>query len=96
MSESIPAKPALLPLDPNDLTKGKLVQVNYKGMKLLEKVASVAANGYVIVRCLEKQLGVREGQQLERKGDTCFYNYVYSSSVTPNIVKVGRKWLWTY
>lgn len=62
MSESIAAKPALLPLDPNDLTKEKWVQVNYKGKRFLEKVASVAANGYVIVRCLEKPFGIRESQ----------------------------------
>ena len=82
MSEPMAMKSAPLRLDPNDLTEGERVQVNYEGKKFLENVVSIATNSHVNVRCLGKPFGVRESQQLERKDDTCFYNHVYLLSVT--------------
>lgn len=76
MSEPMALISALLLLDPNDLTEREPVQVNYEGENFLGKLVFAAASGQVVVRCLEKQIGVREVQQLEREDDTCSYNHV--------------------
>ena len=60
MSVPMVTKSALLLLDPNDLTEGEWVQVYHKGKEFLRKVVSVAGNGQVKVRCLEKSFGVTE------------------------------------
>ena len=65
MSEPMALISALLLLDPNDLTEREPVQVNYEGENFLGKLVFAAASGQVVVRCLEKQIGVREVQQLE-------------------------------
>lgn len=69
MSEPMALISALLLLDPNDLTEREPVQVNYEGENFLGKLVFAAASGQVVVRCLEKQIGVRED-------DTCSYNHV--------------------
>ena len=45
------------------------------------------------LRCLEKPLGVKEIQQLEREGDDVYYEKIYVISVILQLVSVGRKWL---
>lgn len=74
---------------------GMWVKVKYEDEVFLGKVLLIK-NHQAQVRCLQKPFGVREPQEFEREEDAVFYVTVFSCDVQPEMVKVGRKWLWRY
>ena len=51
-------------------------------------------NNCMKLRCLEKPLGVKEVQQLEREDDAVYYEKIYVIPVILQLVSVGKKCLW--
>ena len=78
----------LNPINYDNVNVGIWVIIIYENEKWLGNVVDKKAN-QVCVRCLEKQYGVKEPQNLERKEDAIFVDQVFHTDVAPILSQIG-------